>query len=66
MRFKNIYDFYYLITTKGWLKSSLSREIGKCESFISKALERGYVTKYNAEKICLVLDAEVDRLFEIK
>lgn len=65
MRFKNVDDFYYLITTKGWLKSSLSRKIGKCESFISKAIERNHVTNSNAEKICLVLDIEVDQLFEI-
>lgn len=46
--------------------SSLSRKIGKCKSYISKAIERDHVTKSNAEKICLVLDIEVDKLFKIK
>lgn len=66
MKFKNADDFYYLITTKGWFMSSLSRKIGKCKSYISKAIERDHVTKSNAEKICLVLDIEVDKLFKIK
>jgi len=63
VKFKNADDFYYQITTKGWYMSSLSRKIGKCESFISKAIERNHVTKSNAEKICMVLGVEVKSLF---